>query len=171
MHSKTQRHHLPNQTAAAAAAAVLVTSVLAAATGTGVAAQFGIRQCQLAEPEYVQECLTVVLPATVNVTVPVTVSVSVTMTLAVTVAVLVAEASTTVSLGEAQVKPAEQELHGVLPVKLLVTAPVAEWRLPMLAGMKLGTSWGYSRKEALAGLGGSGGFVTVVKGFAHAGKW
>ena len=117
------------------------------------------------------------LHAAVTVPVPVTVSVSVTMipaedaTVTVAVLVLVAATSKTVSLDEAQVKPAEQELLWVLHVKMLVTALVAVWRLPMLAGIELGTSWGYSSKVALAGLGGRGEFVTVVKGFVTAVKW
>ena len=145
-----------------------------AGIGSGAAAHLEKRQCQLDEPEYGQECLTVVLPALATVTVTVTVTVKMTlaeaMTVTVAVVAFVAETLTIVSLGEARVKPAEQALLGMMPVKVLVTALVLAWRLSMWAGTELGTGWGYSTEEALAGLGGGGGFVKVVKGFVTAVK-
>ena len=145
-------------------------------TGTGAAAHLERRQYQLAELEYVQEYLIVLPPATANVTVTVIVTVSVPVAVSVsasilaeaatvTVIVLVAETLMTVSLGEAHVKPAEQTLLGMLPVHSVATQPVAVWRLSVLAGIELGTSWGCSSKEALVGVGGEGECAIVVKGF------
>ena len=54
--------------------------------------------------------------------------------------------------------------------KLLGVEPAVVWGLQALAGMELGTGWGYSSREALAVLGGAGQFVTVVKGLVTAVK-